>query len=161
MTQNGTGLRVSDVKADRATLGGRIAITRHDISGLTEVTASWPARWYSATLYLGVRGYGYSDSDRDARSFGGTTIQVQDGDLIHGAWLHVGRVGINDLTPSPTSFRSLISSTKYVAQLVVGELRNRRGEDMTNQFLSGTPNPINRNKPKPVLAQVCFETAAS
>ncbi len=93
VTQNGTGLRVSDVKADRATLGGRIAITRHDISGLTEVTASWPARWYSTTLYLGVRGYGYSDSDRDARSFGGTTIQVQDGDLIHGAWLHVGRVG--------------------------------------------------------------------
>ena len=158
VTQRGfaTQFNVSDVTADRATLrGGNLTISRRDITSLPDVTGNWPSDWRKATLYTGVRGYGYSDSDRDARSFGdkpSNQIQVQDGDLIHGAWLHAGTIEFNELTLRPSTVLGLIPSTKYVAQLVVGELRNSRGKVVTNQFALN---------PKPVVAQVCFQTAAS
>ncbi len=110
--------------------------------------------------YTGVRGYGYSNSDRDARSFGSTIVPVDNGDLIHGTWLHAGTIEFNEHTPSPSAVLSLVPSKTYVAQLVVGELRNSRGEIVTNQFVTGTTTPTMPNKPKPVLAQVCFQTAA-
>ena len=161
--ERGISLRVTDVKSDRATLrGGNLTISRRDITSLVDVTGNWPTSWRKITLYSGVRGYGYSDNDRDARSFGdkpSNQIQVQDGDLIHGAWLHAGTIEFNELTLRPSTVLGLIPSTKYVAQLVVGELRDFHGGDVTNRFVSGTANSVG-NKPKPVLAQVCFQTAA-
>ena len=150
---------VVDVKHDRATLRGVLEITKHDINGLAEVTVDRGRGWNSATLYTGVRGYGYAADARDARSFGETIVQVQDGDLIHGVWLHAGRVADSDLTIRPSTVLGLEPSTTYVAQLVVGELRNFQGEIVTNQFVSGTANSVG-NKPKPVLREVCFQTAA-
>ena len=164
VTQTGVLLTVSGIQADRVTLWGRgLPINSHDIQSLSEVTVDRRSGWYSATLYTGVRGYGYADSARDARSFGNNQIRVQDGDLIHGAWFHAIRVAADDVyLPNPHStVLGLLPSKKYVAQLVVGELRDRHGEDVTNQFVSGTANSINGNKPKPVLAQICFQTAAA
>ncbi len=167
VTETGvTTLSVSGIQADRVTLGGRgIPINYLDIQALPEVTVNRNRfrSWNSATLYIGVRGYGYADSARDARSFGNNQIRVQDGDLIHGAWFHAIRLEADDvyLPNTHTTVHSLIPATTYVAQLVVGELRDRHGEDVTNQFVSGTANSINGNKPKPVLAQICFQTAAA
>ena len=158
---NGFFLRVTDVATDRATLKGASLLNHINIRDLPEVTVDRLSGWYSATLYVGVRGYGYPADARDARSFGDTIVPVEDGDLIHGAWLHVGRVENQFITPTTTTFHSLIPSTTYVAQLVVGELRNSQGKVVTNQFVSGTANPINGNKPKPVLSQVCFQTPAA
>ena len=151
---------MADVKHDRATLrGGNLTISRRDVENLDGVTGSWPTDWRKTTLYAGVRGYGYADDDRDARSFGDTIVPVQDGDLIHGAWLHAGTVEFEELTLRPSTVLGLIPSTTYVAQLVVGELRNFQGKVVTNQFVSGTADGVG-NKPKPVLAQICFQTAA-
>ncbi len=164
VTQKGILLFVSGIQADRVTLGGNgLPINYLDIEGLPEVTVSRLSGWYSATLYLGVRGYGYADSARDARSFGDHQVTVQDGDLIHGAWFHAIRVEADDvhLPTTHTTILSLQPSTKYVAQLVVGELRTRDGRNVTNDVVTGTTTPAMPNKPKPVLAQACFETAAS
>ena len=159
-------LRVSNVQADRATLEGGLVISDSDISSLSDVTVNRLSGWFSATLYFGVRGYGYPDGAHDARRYKDQDnmmqpVEFQDGDLVHGAWFHAGRVGVNDLTPSPHTVLSLEPSTTYVAQIVVGELRNSQGQIVTNQYVSGTTTPTMPNKPKPVLAQVCFQTAAS
>ncbi len=165
VTQIGPALTVTDIKSDRVTLGGRgFPINHFDIEGLSEVTVdrNRVSSWDSATLYTGVRGYGYAADARDARSFGTNQVTVQDGDLIHGAWLHAIRVAAGDvyLPNTHTTVLSLEPMTTYVAQLVVGELRDRHGEDVTNQYVSGTANSVGK-KPKPVLAQVCFQTAAA
>ncbi len=155
-----TELRVADVKHDRATLqSGILTISRRDVTKLPDVTGNWPSDWRKITLYTGVRGYGYAADARNARSFGDTIVRVQDGDLIHGAWLHAGTVEFNELTLRPSTVLGLIPSTTYVAQLVVGELRTHKGEIVTNQFVSGPANSVG-NKPKPVLAQICFQTPA-
>ncbi len=152
---------VNTVTHDRARLQGVAPISATDIESLASVTGRLFADWDNATLYTGVRGYGYAADARDARSFRNTIVQVEDGDLIHGAWLHAGRIiGNGLLTPSPSTFHSLQPSTRYVAQLVVGELRKQNGDVVTNNVVSGTANSVGK-KPKPVLAQVCFRTAAS
>ena len=156
VTQAGIFLRVTDVEADRATLRGGSVLNYINIQDLSEVTVDRLSGWYSATLYFGVRGYGYPEGAQDARK-----VPFTDGDLVHGAWLHVGRVEDRFILPTAITFLSLEPSTTYVAQLVVGELRNSQGKVVTNQFVRGTANPVNGNKPKPVLSSVCFETAAS
>ncbi len=156
VTQKGGLFRVTDVEADRATLRGATLMNHVQIQNLPEVTVNRLSGWYSATLYFGVRGYGYPDGVQDARK-----VPFTDGDLVHGAWPHAGRVENSFIMPTTTTFISLQPSTKYVAQLVVGELVNSQGKVVTNQFVTGTASPINGHKPKPVLAQVCFETAAS
>ncbi len=158
--QKNTGLllSVSAVEADKATLQGLIAIDRSDIQNLSEVTGNFPSAWNSATLYFGVRGYGYPDGVQDARK-----VPFTDGDLVHGFWAHSGTVNTFALTPRPITFLSLEPSTKYVAQIVAGEFRkNVRGgtQVVTNDVVGGTANSVG-NKPKPVIAQVCFQTAAS
>ncbi len=144
---------VNGVTHDRVTFRGAAPISTTDINELSDVTGDWPGDWNNAILYFGVRGYGYPDGVQDARK-----VPFTDGDLVHGVWLHVGKVTFRGLIPSPATLLSLEPSTKYVAQLVVGELRTRDGRNVTNEFVSGVANP---NKPKPVLAQACFETAAS
>ncbi len=157
VTQKGVALRVTGVAADRATLqGSSLGVSRRDVEALSDVTGSWPGDWRRITLYFGVRGYGYPDGVQDARK-----VPFTDGDLVHGAWPHAGSFDFSSLTPTPTTFLSLVPSTKYVAQLVVGELRTWDGRNVTNDFVRGTTTPAMPNKPKPVLAQVCFETAAS
>ena len=163
--QNGFGtfLVVEGVTHDRAKHRGVAPITTTDIDQLPDVTGEWAIAWNSATLYVGVRGYGYPADARDARSFGDTIVPVEDGDLIHGAWLHAANVGPASPVPPSATFLSLEPSTTYVAQLVVGELRkNVLGGTrvVTNDVVSGTANEFGK-KPKPVLAQVCFQTAAS
>ncbi len=155
-------LVVRGVTHDRATLRGGAPIFTTDINELSDVTGTWPGDWNNATLYFGVRGYGYSETDRDARSFNETIVRVQDGDLVHGAWLHAGTLTVRGLIPSPVTFLSLVPSTKYVAQLVVGELR-KGTKVVTNDHVRGysARGVINPSKPTPVLAQVCFQTAAS
>ena len=158
----GSLFAVSGVTHNRATLRGVAPITVTDIGGLSSVPTWDSPAWDNATLYTGVRGYGYAANARDARSFGSTIVPVEDGDLIHGAWLHAGRVvpqGV-PLPLRPSTVLSLEPSTTYVAQLVVGELRKQNGDVVTNTVVIGTANPINGNKPKPVLAQACFRTAA-
>ncbi len=151
--------RVTHVLADRATLRGRQSLITADIQNLPEVTVNRLSGWYSATLYWGVRGYGYAANDRDARSFGDTVVQVEDGDLIHGAYPHAGRFQGTDMVPQTITFHSLIPSTKYVVELVVGEFRNSQGKVVTNDVVSGTANEFGR-KPLPVLGRNCFETPA-
>ncbi len=120
---------------------------------LAEVTKNRGQGWNSAIMFTGVRGYGYPEGVQDARK-----VPFKDGDLVHGVWLHAGIVSSVDLTIKPSTFLSLEPSTKYVAQLVVGELRNSQGKIVTNQIFSGTPNSIGK-KPKPVFRQVCLQTA--
>ncbi len=108
-----------------------------------------------------LKGYGYPDDAHDARrDEDGEVVTFTDGDLVHGFWLHAANVGVARPVPAPATFLSLEPSTTYVAQLVVGELRDRGGRVVTNDVVSGAASPINGKKPKPVLAQVCFETAA-
>ncbi len=156
VTQAGIFLRVTGVEADRATLRGGSLLNHINIQNLSEVTVDRLSGWYSATLYTGVRGYGYPDGVLDARK-----VPFTDGDLVHGAWFHVGRVENQFIRSQTITVHSLEPSTKYVAQLVVGELRNSQGKVVTNQFVRGAANPVNGNKPKPVLSSVCFETAAA
>ena len=144
-----TELEVTNVTHDRATLaGGVLAISRSDIESLSDVTGDFPRDWQQATLYTGVRGYGYPDGVQDARK-----VPFTDGDLVHGVWLNAGRVNHLNATvkPKPSTTLSLEPSTKYVAQIVVGELRNSKDDVVTNQFVSGVGAPISGNKPKPVL----------
>ena len=153
VTETGGNLLVKNVGATQATIGGFLnGWGAADIRNLPEVSGSI-TDWNRAILYSGVRGYGYAESDRDARSFGNNQVRVQDGDLIHGAWLHAGTAG-RFIGPAlrDSTVHSLIPSTKYVVQLVVGELRNLQDKDVTNQFVSPA---------YPVLVQKCFQTAAA
>ncbi len=145
----------------QVTVGGALnGFSAADVRALPEVRGT-VADWDHAILYFGVRGYGYPDSARDARSFGDYQVRVQDGDLIHGAWLHVGRAGLFVAPPiRDITFLNLEPSTKHVAQLVVGQLRNGT-KVVTNDFVSGTTTPTMPNKPKPVLVQKCFQTPAA
>ncbi len=150
MEKGGPQLTIKSVQANQVTYGGFLnGFSAADVRVLSDVSGS-VSDWDHAILYFGVRGYGYSTEARDARSFGDTFVQVEDGDLIHGVWLHVGKAGrfvgpaIGDGT-----FKSLEPSTKYVAQLVVGKLKDGE-QDVTNDFVSG----------KPVMVQKCFQTLA-
>ena len=152
VTEKGGNLVVKNVEATQATIGGFLnGYGAADIRTLPEVSGD-SSDWDLAILYSGVRGYGYAESDRDARSFGNNQVRVQDGDLIHGAWFHAGTAG-RFIGPAlrDSTVHSLIPSTTYVVQLVVGELRD--GNDVvTDQFVSTA---------YPVLVQKCFQTAAS
>ncbi len=148
---------VTGVTHDRVTFRNAAPITATDINELSDVTGTWPGDWNNATLYFGVRGYGYPDDVQDARK-----VAFTDGDLVHGAWLHAGTLTFRGLIPSSVTFLSLHPSTKYVAQLVVGELR-KGTKVVTNDLVRGysARGVINPSKPTPVLAQICFQTAAS
>ncbi len=142
---------VKSVEATQAKIGG--FLNGYGAADIRSLPGVRDGSWDRAILYSGVRGYGYAADARDARSFGDHQVTVQDGDLIHGAWLHAGTAG-RFIGPAlrDSTVHSLIPSTKYVAQLVVGELRDRDGVDVTNEYVRG---------PKPVLVQLCFQTAAA
>ncbi len=135
---------VSDVAHDRVTFRGATPITTTGINNLSDVTGDYPGAWNNATLCFSVRGYGYPDGTQDTRR-----VDFADGDLVHGVWLHAGKVTRRGLIPSPATFLSLVSSKTYVAQVVVGELRKRNGEVVTDGGGGGTVSPINGSKPKP------------
>ncbi len=152
-------LSVTDVKASEASRGGKTqasvvggssAISPRDIESLTEVIGSWPTDFSHADMAFMVRD--------------------ENGPVHGGFWVSVGTVGWQGgtrdlaLSTSPMTFHNLEGATKHVAQLIVSRLRHVSGglgnRVVTNQFVSGVGAPISGNKPKPVLAQICFQTPA-
>ncbi len=156
--KSGNYLSVTDVKASgngktQASLHGlgNSTISPRDIEGLSEVTGQWPRDFSHAELAI--------------------TVRDQNGALVHGGfWLYMGTVGwqggTRDLTLGgpPWIFHNLEPATKHVAQIIVSRLRHVSGglgnRDVTNEFVSGDGHPISGHKPKPVFAQVCFQTPA-
>ncbi len=157
VSENGPSfLAASAVKASiggkaQATLGGQgLPITLGNINSTDGITGAWPTNFNRADMWLGVR---------DA-----------DGALVHGFYQHVGTVDRSGLTlrRQDTTFHNLEPSTKHVAQLVVGRLRNVTlggDRDVTDDHVR---DHCSKNCPgdppyktKPVFAQVCFMTPAS
>ena len=143
------GVQLDNQKTQATLGGGPLTITPHDIEDLTAVTGDWSGDFSHADMAFMVRD--------------------EDGPVHGGFWIEVGTVGwrggTRDLQISAVNtFHNLKPATKHVAQLIVSRLRHesvgRGNRVVTNEFVSGVGAPISGNKPKPVLAQLCFETPA-